>query len=137
MKFILGLALLTSFDGSWAGKGTMIYENQVHNCTKFDLTMAQTNEELKIVTGRFECETINVDHKEFPMKIVGEELWYQNKKIGEISDGNFKAQWESYDYNTLYEFEGTIDNENFYYHEVWRDLDSGAAYLTFDGILNK
>ncbi len=127
--FLISLSSLAGFSGKWSGEGFYNYNVSDGNCSEVFMQFKVTSERLYILDGGYICGKIQASYPPSSFKIENGSLFYQNEKVGNITESEIDIRYEDGIYHlNLKSIEGQI-----HYREIW---DDGEDFLLITSKLN-
>ncbi len=123
LALVMSFSALANFSGKWSAKGYYESDRREGECKEVFMQFKQTESSFEIIEGGYICGDIQASYPPSFFKIVENELYYKNEKVGNITN---KAITISY-LEGVYSLDLKKDNGEIVFTESWKE---GEDFLT-------
>lgn len=132
--FLMGEIIKADFSGQWEGTGrAWASTSWKADCEIIQVEVRQTPTKLQRHSGGAKCGTLTTTEDPIELEIRGNELWFDDNKVGNISDTSLSITAASGPFTVSYRAR-LIDSKTISYEEK---LSGNDGYLIIQGTLRR
>lgn len=143
VRLLLGISLLTSttyatsFLGSWQGKGTYIFKNDLTQCSLMKLVFTEVGDQFSFETGRRECDKHNEDFYKVNMTLKNGQVLFGTEVVGTYTNDFMTVAYRMPDGNSFRNWRMSMrrQGDHLMYEESRTMEGEKTPLISFSGLL--